>query len=170
MHLNYLNYLYEFFRVFPIILTFESVLLAIALGNNLFCWFIVIGILFNGIIWFILTKLFTKYKPEWSERPNRMHCSYIETNKPLTAGGLPSGHCQTMGFFVTWMIFGLILYDVSLIIIIPTVILLTWLAWMMMYSRAVYFKCHTWNQSIIGIMAGMISTVILICIYLLIKK
>jgi len=164
----YLYYLYEFFRICPIILVFESALLAIALQNNLFCWFIVIGIIFNGIIWFILVKLFKKYKPDWSERPNRMHCSYIETNKPITQGGLPSGHCQTIGFFVMWILLGLIINDTSLLITIPLIVLLFWITWMMMYSRAVYFKCHTWYQAITGITVGMVSTVPLLCIYLMI--
>lgn len=156
---------FSFFRVLPILITFVVMLFLIFLDDKRFWAFILIGILLNGIIWFIIGTLTGKYIPELAKRPQRKHCAYTEMNKDITFSGLPSGHCQTIAFVSTWVIIYLIANQVNAEISIPLILILILMTYMMMYSRAVYFKCHTWFQAMSGTLLGILTAGLLYYFY-----
>lgn len=157
--------LFSFFRVLPVLIIFTVTLFLIFLENKRFWAFMLGGILLNGIIWFILGTLADKYIPDLAKRPQLKHCAYTETNKDISFSGLPSGHCQTIGFVSAWVIIYLIANRVNVEISIPISIILLLVTYMMIYSRAVYFKCHTWLQAMSGTFLGILTAGILWCFY-----
>lgn len=157
--------LFSFFRVLPMLITFTVILFWIFLENKRFWAFMLAGILLNGIIWFIVGTFTGKYAPDFAKRPQLKHCAYTETNKDISFSGLPSGHCQTIGFVSAWVIIYFIINRVNPEISIPITIILVLVTYMMMYSRAVYFKCHTWLQAMSGTFLGILTACILWCFY-----
>jgi hypothetical protein len=156
--------IYQFFRILPVLITFCAFLFAIILKSK-FLWFMTAGIIINGILWFIIGHITLKYYPELAKRPQTSHCYYIERNKQALSSGLPSGHCQTMAFVSTWIILYFIIYHIKLHISIPISMLLIFSTWFMMYTRAGYFKCHTWFQAIFGSIIGIIMALLLWIIF-----
>lgn len=152
---------FSFFRILPVLITFVVTLFLIFLENKKFWAFMLLGILFNGIIWFILGNFTAKMYPLLSKRPQTKHCAYTENNKDIISSGLPSGHCQTVSFVSAWVIIYLIANQVNSEISIPLSIILILFTYIMMYSRTVYFKCHTWLQTIFGTALGIITAIIL---------
>lgn len=152
---------FSFFRVLPVLITFEVCLFLIFLENRRFWLFILIGILLNGVIWFILGTLTGKYLPLLSKRPQGKNCAYTENNKDITFSGLPSGHCQTLSFVSTWIIIYLIFNHINLAISIPISIILGFSIYIMMYSRVVYYNCHTWFQAKAGTFLGILTACLL---------
>lgn len=153
--------LFSFFRVLPVLITFIVILFLVFLENRRFWLFMLAGILINGIIWLILGTLTDKYTPDLAKRPQTKHCAYTETNKEISFSGLPSGHCQTIGFVSAWVILYFIVNRVDIEISVPLSIILVLITYMMMYSRAVYFKCHTWFQAMLGTLLGIMTAGIL---------
>jgi acid phosphatase family membrane protein YuiD len=155
--------LHEFFRVLPALLYLEAVLFLLLFGIQSGFWlFMCIGFLVNGMIWVIATKVTDKYIPHLSKRPNRKHCYYLEDNSLATSSGLPSGHCQGMAFFATWvLLFMTFNRRVPYYIFMPTVALLVWATWYMMYTRVKVYRCHTYNQASAGTIIGILTAIIL---------
>jgi membrane-associated phospholipid phosphatase len=118
-------------------------------------------LLIGIIISIITSELLKKYtNKKWhilAKRPQSLHCNCIENNKKSETGGLPSGHSQIMGFFSMWMLLILWHYNKKIdIYLITVMIILIYFTYLMMYSRVIYYKCHTWLQSIIGTFIGII--------------
>ena len=98
-----LSTIFEIFRTFPMILMIVSFMDSI-LFKSIYSFWLLMGLILNGLIWEISTKYISFNWPSLEDRPNRYHCAYYESNEPITSGGLPSGHCQSMAFFVIWVI------------------------------------------------------------------
>jgi hypothetical protein len=157
--------LFSFFRILPVLIIFTVTLFIIFLENKRFWAFMLGGIILNGIIWFIVGTFTGKYMPDLAERPQLKHCAYTETNKDISFSGLPSGHCQTIGFVSAWVIIYLIANRVNLEITIPLSLILVLFTYIMMYSRAVYYKCHTWFQAMSGTFLGILTAGLLFYFY-----
>ena len=153
--------IFEIFRTFPMILMIIS-FMDFLLYKSLYSLWLCIGLLLNGLIWEISTKYISLKWPSLEDRPNRYHCAYYESDEPITSSGLPSGHCQSMAFFVMWVIL-IIWYnqgEININIII-SIIIGVYLIYMMMYSRVMYYRCHTWLQAIIGSFIGILTAIIM---------
>lgn len=147
----------EIFRTCPLIIYIISIVYFL-IFKSMFSLFIVIGLSINGIIWIILHPIFKKYFPDLAKRPCRCSCYFYETNKPILAGGMPSGHCQSIGFLVTFIVLYIFAayYNENSIKIITAIISL-YLITFMIYSRAYYYRCHTRTQAIVGTIIGIIT-------------
>lgn len=158
--------IFELFRIFPLVLMIICLIDSV-LYKSPYSFWLLVGLLLNGLIWTITTRIIAIKLPVLGERPNRYHCSYYETNKPISAGGFPSGHCQSMGFFAVWFL--LIIWAINknhmnvyfIIYFTVLLVILSYLSYLMMYSRAVYFKCHTWIQAISGTSIGIFTALIM---------
>lgn len=157
---------FELFRIFPIVLIIICIIDSV-LYKSPYSFWLLVGLILNGLLWLVLTKIFAINWPMLAERPNRYNCSYLEQNKPMLYGGFPSGHCQSMGFFVGWVI--LIIWSINknhmniyfIIYFTLIIIVLSYLSYIMMYSRTIYYKCHTWSQAIFGTLIGLITSLIM---------
>lgn len=154
------------FRFIPLLII-VFVFMSFVLFNSKYWLYAGIGLILNGILWVVLTRFLNHYLPEYSKRPNTEHCGYIENGKSINASGLPSGHCQTMGFISIWvilyMIYGEDYINIRTNPLLSSIIILIALYSIvgMIHSRAYYYKCHTVLQASIGTFIGMITAVVL---------
>lgn len=150
----------SFFRILPVLMFFISISYAL-MFHSMFWWFALFGLIFNGIIWFILTHTKIINESKYAIRPQEKHCSYIENNKNLNVSGLPSGHCQSTGFFCTWMIIYILYYNVPFVLAIPAILLNTFIIFYEIYSRTQYYRCHTILQASAGTVVGIVTALLL---------
>jgi hypothetical protein len=158
--IDLLKLINSYFRVLPVLLAFISISFAL-LFHSMFWWFAFFGLLFNGVIWYILTHTEKLNKSKYAIRPQSKHCSYIENNKNLNVSGLPSGHCQSTGFFATWMILATLYFRLPTFIAIPAILTNAFAIYFEIYSRTQYYKCHTVLQASAGSVIGIVSALIL---------
>tara|TARA_Y100001970_G_scaffold290880_1_gene426092 strand:- start:1829 stop:2356 length:528 start_codon:yes stop_codon:yes gene_type:complete len=94
------------------------------------------------------------------ERPQEAKdCGCIANNKKPTSYGMPSGHSHTAAFFSVYSILVINSHPISEGIKTSLAIILTALAFWIMYSRTI-FKCHTVQQVLMGGILGSIFGVI----------
>ena len=94
------------------------------------------------------------------ERPEEAkNCGYIANGKKPTSYGMPSGHSHTAAFFSVYSILVINSHPISEGMKTSLAIILTALAFWIMYSRTI-FKCHTIQQVLMGGILGSIFGVI----------
>ena len=154
----------ELFRQLPFLLVIGSGMTAV-LFKSPFWWFCFCGKIVNTIVWVLVTTITKRYFPALAKRPQDMHCYFWENGKPTTSSGLPSGHCQSMGFFAMWMLLYAIQSGFTMVWAIFIGIIGLASSWFMMYTRVDVYSCHTWLQAMSGTLLGMIMTMPLWFIY-----
>jgi membrane-associated phospholipid phosphatase len=160
--------IHEFFRTLPLIFSivffFDTILY-----RNMISFWLLVGLIFNGLIWALINPIIKRNYPNLASRPNTKSCYYLENNKPVKAGGMPSGHCQSMAFVSVFLLL-CILYtqsQVSQLVVYTAFCVAIIFIFVMMYSRAQYYRCHTWLQATSGSIIGMTTAIVL---YYLVKK
>lgn len=91
--------------------------------------------------------------------PEAKNCGFSANNKKPTSYGMPSGHSKTAAFFSVYSILVINSHPISEGIKTSLAIILTALAFWIMYSRTI-FKCHTVQQVLFGGILGSIFGVI----------
>lgn len=158
------------FRFIPILIM-VFVFMSFVLFKSKYWLYAGIGLIFNGILWLILTNITHYYLPQFAKRPNIVHCGYIENGKSIDFSGMPSGHAQTIGFISIWvilyMMFGKDYININTHPILAIIIIMISIYSIigMIHSRAYYYKCHTVLQASVGSLIGMISALLLWQIY-----
>ena len=142
-------------RASPLLIYLYMLLNYVLLGNTkyLLLGFIFFGSdIFNYILkeYVFMTFMGNKNYPVfgYGTRPNTKDCGLFCTGKESKSYGMPSGHAQIICFFVTYWILE-ILNKERKYKIIPISILLA-LAFLVMYSRVYWAKCHTIQQVLVG--------------------
>lgn len=151
----------ELFRTAPLVMFILSPLYAYIFSSKLAFW-LTVGLLINGLIWVVIINIVKVVFPDLAKRPANTSCFYLENNKETDAGGMPSGHCQSMAFFAVWIL--LCVYSsrqkLDTLVILIYILAMTLIAGML-YSRAYYYECHTWLQAYTGSAIGAITAFIL---------
>jgi membrane-associated phospholipid phosphatase len=155
-----MSILNEFLRVWPLtvcVITFAYALLY----HSMSAWFMLLCLLLNGFIWMLASMLVQILYPKLGMRPQTKSCYFIESSNVAKNNGLPSGHCQSMAVFATWMV--LLTWKLSTNTVLKTTVftLAAALIYLMMYSRSVYYKCHTWTQSVVGSIIGVCTAIMM---------
>ena len=164
------NYFFLFFRSFfrsiKIYLLMFPFIYAIFFNNfNMFILFLYVII--DEIINKIAKSLFRLImKNKGNRPPEASDCSPLlidnEEKKKLSYG-MPSGHVQTFALIAT-LIF-LRLYQQQDEFIIQKTIFLVGLTFISMYMRVKVEKCHTFEQTLVGLILGIILALSLVKIY-----
>ncbi len=159
---------FEFFRVLPVILFFLAVAFAISEKN--YGWIVmVVGLLLNGIIWLLISNITMKLYPNLAKRPVNSQCYFYHQQNLTVDNGMPSGHCQSIAFFATWLILMAIYYRVHPVLYIIVVCISTLLVIGMVYSRVQHYKCHNAIQASVGVGIGCITALLCYPILLLLQ-
>ena len=142
-------------RASPLLIYLYMLLNYVLLGNTKY---LLLGFIFFGsdILNHILKEYVFRIFMEnqkfpvlgYGTRPNTKDCGLFCTGKESKSYGMPSGHAQIICFFVTYWILE-ILNKERKYKIIPISILLA-LAFLVMYSRVYWAKCHTIQQVLVG--------------------
>ena len=160
----------EFFniiaRAYPMIIMF--IVFGHFLGTRnpesiyLFAWLIIVEII-NKITKLGLKSIFGKKNIPLlgkGERPSEAKsCGLIANGKKPTSYGFPSGHSKFAAFFSVYSILVINSHPISEGIKTSLAILLTAVAFLIMYSRTI-FKCHTIQQVLFGGILGSIFAII----------
>jgi len=155
---------HEFFRTLPLIIIIIATFCTI-LFKSLFALWLLVGLFVNGFIWGVVNPIVKKEYPDIAKRPSTKSCYYLEDNKQVNAGGMPSGHCQSMAFFCTFLLLYVIeKYPLDTPLLWTTTIAASVGTFYMMYSRAHYYKCHTWMQASAGSAIGIVTALIMFAI------
>jgi len=84
-------------------------------------------------------------------RPNTKDCGLFCTGKESKSYGMPSGHAQIICFFVTYWILEIVnTTDRKYINKLFSIVILLASAFLVMYSRVYWAKCHTIQQVSVG--------------------
>ena len=87
----------------------------------------------------------------YGTRPNTKDCGLFCTGKESKSYGMPSGHAQIICFFVTyWILKILNNKERKYINKLFSIGILLALAFLVMYSRVYWAKCHTIQQVLVG--------------------
>lgn len=156
------NILELLLKEYPIIIKVIVLSIFLITKNNEYLYLFTLLILSKGINYilkyFIFKPLMGKkiYPIIGSgERPGKKGCStsFGKTNK--ITYGMPSGHSQFAVFFSTYILLMLNTFDLKDNIKLFIKISLILIALIVMYSRII-FKCHTYQQIILGGMIGYV--------------
>lgn len=153
-------------RAWPIITIIVPFISYFLSGNTDFIILFVCGILNDGLNHILKYKIFKplmgnkKYSIVGSgARPlGAKNCGLFVTKTgkvPIWSYGMPSGHSQNAAFFSGYVISYLLDSTIPYPIRTLGIILFTCIELGIMYSR-VYLKCHTFQQTIIGALIGLI--------------
>lgn len=139
------------------------------MNNSKFWYILLIGMIagesINYKLKLLVGDMFGDKYPDIVRRPScKYACNYIGLQSPTCSGlGMPSGHSQVTGIFVTMMYLYLQQND-QLTTLNKTILLIILLA--IPLSR-VYYQCHSFSQIILGAMVGIFIGFILFKIYTL---
>ena len=150
-------------RAYPRLVLLTSIIMYMYTQNIDFIFLtlaLAVNDMFNGILKHKLFKPIMGNK-KWpilgyGKRPKgAKNCGIIAKSPPVIpkSYGMPSGHASTALFFSTYLIRYLLDGNFSKNIEIIGILILTLIAFGIMYSR-VYLKCHTVQQVILGGLLG----------------
>jgi len=158
----------EFFRVLPVILLFIAVAFALSEKNH--GWMLmVVGLVLNGLLWYIVSSWFMRYHHELAKRPQTSQCYFFHQKTLTSDNGMPSGHCQSAAFFGTWLVLMAIFYGVNIIWYLVTISIAAFITVGMIWSRVKYYKCHNAMQAGVGTAIGCITAFLLYPILLILQ-
>ena len=147
---------FEFFRVLPVLLFFIAASYAFTERSKAW-WLMVWGLILNGLLWLIITLFMTRNYPALSKRPSRTQCYFWHQKDTGIDNGMPSGHCQSVAFFGTWLVLIALYYKVHPGILLLAVVISLFMIVGMIHSRVTHYKCHTRLQALVGTGLGSIT-------------
>jgi len=167
--MTYIKEIFGIARAWPSI-TIAGTFISYFLSGNIEFFMLLIALMVNDGINYFLKYYIAKPimgSKKWpilgyGTRPKgAKYCSlYVMPNsngEPKGSYGMPSGHAQNSVFFSTYLIINLMSGNFNNLTKITGTVIFSIIAIGIMYSR-VYFKCHTFEQVIMGgVIGGLLA-------------